>query len=165
MKTAFQVGPSGAYQLEEVIRDIVNPSLSLFSTLACKFPCHTCLHSSLSLCPRALPVIINKCIPQGCVLNPLLFSLFTHDTNIAACGTLALWCQDHNLSLNVGKAKEVIVNHRRIGEGEGALIHVNGTVLERISCSFGCTSTMNLSDLPTQRRRSNQLGNVSAAWD
>ena len=70
--------------------------------------------------------------PQGCVLSPLLYSLFTHDcvanhdsstiikfayaTTVVGLITdndetayreevrdLAVWCQEYNLSLNVSK--------------------------------------------------------------
>jgi hypothetical protein len=78
--------------------------------------------------------------PQGYVLSPLLYSLFTHDgiakhdsnsiikfTNNSGSGLitnnnetayrevrdLALWCQDNNLTLNVIKTKEKIVDYRK----------------------------------------------------
>ena len=79
---------------------------------------------------------------QGCVLSPLLYSLFTHDcmarydsntiikfaddTTVLGLITdnnetayreevrdLAKWCQDNNLSLNVTKTKENIVDYRK----------------------------------------------------
>jgi hypothetical protein len=70
------------------------------------------------------------------VLSPLLYSLFTHDSNTIikfAEGTtvlclitdddetayreevrdLAVWCQDNNLSLNVSKTRELNVDNRK----------------------------------------------------
>ncbi|KAI3362263.1 hypothetical protein L3Q82_012229, partial [Scortum barcoo] len=80
--------------------------------------------------------------PQGCVLSPLLYSLFTHDCvathssntiikfadDMTVIGlitgddetayreevrALTSWCQDNNLHLNVSKTKELIVDFRR----------------------------------------------------
>ena len=80
--------------------------------------------------------------PQGCVLSSLLYSLFTHDsrakhdsntiikfaddTTVVGLITdndetayreevreLAVWCQDNNLSLNVSKTKELILDYRK----------------------------------------------------
>jgi siderophore synthetase component len=87
-------------------------------------------------------LILNTSAPQGCVLSPLLHSLFTHDcvakhnsntiikfaddTTVIGLITdndetayreevrdLAVWCQDSNLSLNVSKTKEMIVDYRK----------------------------------------------------
>jgi siderophore synthetase component len=85
---------------------------------------------------------LNTRAPQGWVLSPLLYSLFTHDcvaahksntiitfgddTKVVGLITddnesdyreevtdLAVWCQDNNLSLTVSKAKELIVDYRK----------------------------------------------------
>jgi hypothetical protein len=72
-------------------------------------------------------LILNTGAPQGCELNPLLYSLFTHDctcdTTVVGLITdnnetayreevrdLAGWCQNNNLSLNVIMTKEMIVD-------------------------------------------------------
>ena len=85
-------------------------------------------------------LIVNTGAPRGCVLSPLLYSLFTHDctarhdsntiikfadyTTVVGLITdndgtayreevsdLAVWCQVINLSLNVIKTKEMIVGY------------------------------------------------------
>ena len=95
---------------------------------------------------------LNTGASQGFVLSPLLFSLFTHDcvamhasnsivkfadyTTVVGLITnnnetlyreevraLGVWCQENNLSLNVNKTKEMIVDFRKqhhlIRSGEG----------------------------------------------
>ena len=86
-------------------------------------------------------LILNTGAPHGCVLSPLLYSLFNHncmarhdsntiikfadDTTVVGHITdndetayreevrdLAVWCQNNNLSLNVTKTKEIIVDYR-----------------------------------------------------
>ncbi|KAL0202435.1 hypothetical protein M9458_000453, partial [Cirrhinus mrigala] len=85
---------------------------------------------------------LSTCAPQGCVLSPLLFTLLTHDctakfssnhiikfaddTTVVGLisnndethyreevAQLAKWCGANNLSLNVGKTKEVVMDFRR----------------------------------------------------
>jgi hypothetical protein len=94
---------------------------------------------------------LNTEAPQGCVPIPPLYSLFTHDcvavhtsntiikfagdttvvvdliTNDDETGYreevryLAVWCRDNNLSLNVGKTNELIVDYRK-------RMHTHGTL-------------------------------------
>ena len=44
---------------------------------------------------------------------------------------LAVWCQDNNLSLNVIKTKELIVDNRKRRAGH-ASIHIDRTVVEHV---------------------------------
>jgi hypothetical protein len=48
---------------------------------------------------------------------------------------LAVWCQYTNLSLNVSKTKELIVDYRK-RRAEHAPIHINRAVVESVSFKF-----------------------------
>lgn len=100
--------------------------------------------------------------PQGCVLSPMLYSLFTHDcvpafdnnsivkfaddttviglitngdeTNYRAeVQNLADWCSQNNLLLNTSKTKELIIDFRRSQNGEYAPISIYGDSVEGVS--------------------------------
>ena len=44
--------------------------------------------------------------------------------------TLTTWCQINNLSLNISKTKEMIVDYRRRQEEEHAPLYINRSVVE-----------------------------------
>ena len=125
----------------------------------------------LTGCPQVVRVgnmsttlLLNTWAPQGCVLSPLLDSLFTpdcvakHDSNTIIkfaddttvvglitdnnetayreeVRELAVWCQDNNLSLNVSETKEVIVDYRkRRAEQATILIDRAGVERSRVPC-------------------------------
>eukprot|EP00061_Rhincodon_typus_P010757 g35287.t1 len=57
-----------------------------------------------------------------------------------------MWCNENNLSLNVRRTKELIVDFRKKG-GEHTPIYINGAEVERLEGLkfFGVTITENLS--------------------
>ncbi|KAL2103140.1 hypothetical protein ACEWY4_000008 [Coilia grayii] len=99
--------------------------------------------------------------PQGCVLSPLLFTLLTHDCTPSHTSNLFIkfaddttvlghisnndethyrsevshlvkWCSENNLSLNVEKTKEIVVDFRR-AHSQHAPLTINGAAVERVS--------------------------------
>lgn len=99
--------------------------------------------------------------PQGCVLSPILYSLFTHecvpefhnntivkfadDTTVVGLITdddetayraeihkLVHWCSENDLSLNAGKTKELVINFRKPKATDFTLIFIGGENVESI---------------------------------
>ncbi|KAK0135194.1 RNA-directed DNA polymerase from mobile element jockey [Merluccius polli] len=106
-------------------------------------------------------LVLNTGTPQGCVLSPALFTLYTHDcsathpTNLVVkfaddttvvglisdndethyreeIQLLTRWCSDNNLMLNTSKTKEVIVDYRKSRRTEHAPLLISGGEVERV---------------------------------
>ncbi len=129
--------------------------------------------------------------PQGCVLSPLLFTLLTHDctakfssnhiikfaddTTVVGLisnndethyreevAQLAEWCGATNLSLNVEKTKEVVLDFRRRNSTDHPPLTIDSSTVERVSSTkflgvhitenlTWTTNTMSLSKKAQQR--------------
>uniref|UniRef100_A0A3B3I9A9 Reverse transcriptase domain-containing protein n=1 Tax=Oryzias latipes TaxID=8090 RepID=A0A3B3I9A9_ORYLA len=106
-------------------------------------------------------LILSTGTPQGCVLSPALFTLFTHDCSAIHSTNLVLkfaddttvvglisnndethyreevqhltgWCADNNLILNTSKTKEIIVDFRRTRKVAHTPLLINGEEVERV---------------------------------
>ena len=119
------------------------------------------------------PVILNTGAPQGCVLSPFLFTLFTNDcvsgnqsvrvvkfsddTTVIGCVNnesvyreevqrLVGWCKNNNLVLNISKTKEMIIDFRKKKTPIHPLFIDGAEVLQADSVKFlGSTISKDLS--------------------
>ncbi len=138
-------------------------------------------------------ITLNTGAPQGCVLSPLLFTLLTHDctpshnsnlfikfaddmtvvglisnrdeTNYRSeVSRLAGWCRDNNLSLNVEKTKEIVVDFRRV-HTQHAPLTINGRLWRERAApsSWECTSQRTSPGLTTLRYWPRKHSSVSTS--
>ncbi|KAK1800040.1 hypothetical protein P4O66_006547, partial [Electrophorus voltai] len=99
--------------------------------------------------------------PQGCVLSPLLYSLYTYDCTATSSSTIIVkfaddtdvmglildnderayleeikhlenWCQENTLLLNISKTKELIVDCSKKQERHYQPVRISGTIVERV---------------------------------
>ncbi|KAK1803319.1 hypothetical protein P4O66_004102 [Electrophorus voltai] len=99
--------------------------------------------------------------PQGCVLSPLLYSLYTLNCTATSSSIVIVkfaddtvimglisdnderayleeikhlenWCQENNLLLNVSKTKELIMDCSKKQEWHYQPVRINGTTVERV---------------------------------
>ncbi|KAK3554035.1 hypothetical protein QTP70_019154 [Hemibagrus guttatus] len=107
-------------------------------------------------------ITLNTGAPQGCVLSPALFTLFTHDCkSIHSSNTIVKFaddtivvglisgndethyreevqhlvecCVESDLVLNTTKTKEIVVDYRRTQKMTPPPLHINGAEVERVN--------------------------------
>ncbi|KAI4872717.1 hypothetical protein NFI96_007016, partial [Prochilodus magdalenae] len=136
------------------------------------------MHLSTSTDPlfgQCLSSCLNTGVPQGCVLSPILYSLFSHDcVPIYGSNTiikyaddttviglirdndetayrdeiqhLSTWCHDNNLTLNTQKTKEIIMDLGRSRSQAHPPVYISGAAVEQVT-SFKFLGTHISSDL------------------
>ncbi|KAI3374116.1 hypothetical protein L3Q82_005935 [Scortum barcoo] len=83
-------------------------------------------------------ITLNTGAPQGCVLSPFLYSLFTHDCRpMYGSNSITKFADDIMviglISDNDDKTKELIVDFRKVKRETHDPIHINGMAVEHVS--------------------------------
>ena len=114
-------------------------------------------------CNLSSSITLNTGAPQGCVLSPKLYSIFTFDCKITTdsasliikfaddttvtgfinnsdetkyinqVNNIVDWCDNNNLLLNVDKTKEMIVDFRKKAETPPPPLKIGGSVVEQVT--------------------------------
>ncbi|KAK1791070.1 hypothetical protein P4O66_002112 [Electrophorus voltai] len=123
---------------------------SLLTTKLEDLGLHTSLCDWISnfLTDRPQSVRVGNCISstltlstgahQGCVLSPLLYSLYTYDCTATSSSNIIFKFADdtvvmgHNLLLNVSKTKELIVDCSKKQEQHYQPVRISGTMVKRV---------------------------------
>uniref|UniRef100_A0A8C6LAW8 Reverse transcriptase domain-containing protein n=1 Tax=Nothobranchius furzeri TaxID=105023 RepID=A0A8C6LAW8_NOTFU len=145
------------------------PNIFVAKLINLNLPPTTCgwIKDFLTICPQAVrfgdkrssTLMLSTGSPQGCVLSPLLFTIYTHDCipiprsnkiikfadDTTLVGLihnnddaayrdevchLSEWCDDHNLSLNIKKTK-MVIDFRRSRNAPSPLC-IKGAEVERV---------------------------------
>ncbi|TWW76535.1 putative RNA-directed DNA polymerase from transposon BS [Takifugu flavidus] len=76
---------------------------------------------------------VNTGVPQGCVMSPFLYSLFTHNCRALHCSNTIIKFADDTTVIGLIKDNDESAYREEVDRGRQASIHINGAALERVS--------------------------------